>query len=147
MQRILSEIENRHKSLVLLPRNLQVGREVLVQVPDIHIHTGEGSLNFLLRIFIIPNIFIYIQIGNLSRKIDKQFQLIILFIWMVDICTFLLQFIIERNTLETGFLLALRLNLLRSHKVLLLESLFALLHKPLKNSIIRLGLQGFLLFL
>jgi hypothetical protein len=60
VKRVLAEVEDGHEGLVLLPRNLEIGWEVLVQVPDIHIYTGEGALDLLLRVFVVPHVFIYI---------------------------------------------------------------------------------------
>ena len=57
---VLAEVEDGHKGLILLPRNLEIRWEVLVQVPDIHIYTGEGALDLLLRVFVVPHVFIYI---------------------------------------------------------------------------------------
>lgn len=104
MQRVLAEVKNGHKRGILFPRNLEIRGEVLVQVPDVHVHAGKGSLDLLLRILVIPDVFIDVQVTDLSGEVYKQFQLVIFFIWMVDIRAFLLQLIISRDAFETGTL-------------------------------------------
>jgi len=66
---LTSELLNGHELFILFPSNLQSRGEILVQVPDVHVHGRKGTLDFGLGIRVVPSVLVYIQFSDLAGEI------------------------------------------------------------------------------
>jgi hypothetical protein len=78
LQGIFLETSDGDKLFALLPGDLQVGGEVLVQIPDVHVHAGKGPLNLLLGVFVVPHVVVDVQIRDLPGEVDEQLHFVVL---------------------------------------------------------------------
>ena len=94
------ELQNGYELHALLPGNLQNRREVLVQVPHVHVHTRKRTLDLLLRVFVEPHIVTDVQLSHLTREVNEQLYLIVLLVEIVNLVALLLDLPVNRVVFE-----------------------------------------------
>ena len=100
LHRAVLKLQYGYELDTLLPGNLQNRREILVQVPHVHVHARKRTLDLLLRVFVIPHIVTDVQLSHLTRKVNKQLYLIVFLVEIVNLIALLLDLPVNRVVFE-----------------------------------------------